>query len=273
MVKKIKCIVSHSIFLIIIYYFWHIQIINTMRNLLLLLLCLPMIGFGQDDCGDKPIYKGNYKKKYKSKNAYKIYSKKLKTWQECSGEFIVVSDSKNNLIIDELDLTSETSIKEYLDENGVEYIEGIWETSGLGTNYKLFIRKDADLYKAYVIGKQSINVGFKANLETTDSADVLTINWLTQNKNNIKTVGTVKNNSIIEFPLNNIKNILYRVYPKFDKNLQTSITAPQQNEIKPTKEEAMLEVKKLKELLDLGIITQEEFDKRATELKKVILGN
>jgi len=58
MVKKIKCIVSHSIFLIIIYYFWHIQIINTMRNLLLLLLCLPMIGFGQDDCGDKPIYKG-----------------------------------------------------------------------------------------------------------------------------------------------------------------------------------------------------------------------
>jgi hypothetical protein len=35
----------------------------------------------------------------------------------------------------------------------------------------------------------------------------------------------------------------------------------------------MLEVKRLKELLDLGIITQEEFDKKAVELKKIILGN
>jgi len=33
------------------------------------------------------------------------------------------------------------------------------------------------------------------------------------------------------------------------------------------------EIKKLKELFDLDIITKEEFDKKATELKKIILGN
>jgi S1-C subfamily serine protease len=40
-----------------------------------------------------------------------------------------------------------------------------------------------------------------------------------------------------------------------------------------TKDEAINEIKQLKELLDSGILTQEEFDKKAAELKKIILGN
>ena len=32
-------------------------------------------------------------------------------------------------------------------------------------------------------------------------------------------------------------------------------------------------LKKLKELLDLNLITKEEFDKKSKELKKIILGN
>ena len=40
-----------------------------------------------------------------------------------------------------------------------------------------------------------------------------------------------------------------------------------------TKEDAITKFKELKELLDLGIITQEEFDKKAKELKKIILDN
>ena len=40
-----------------------------------------------------------------------------------------------------------------------------------------------------------------------------------------------------------------------------------------TKEDAITKFKELKELLDLGIITQKEFDKKAKELKKIILGN
>ena len=40
-----------------------------------------------------------------------------------------------------------------------------------------------------------------------------------------------------------------------------------------TKEEAKKELIELKEYLDLGIITQEEFDKKAVSLKKILLGN
>jgi len=39
------------------------------------------------------------------------------------------------------------------------------------------------------------------------------------------------------------------------------------------KEYAIEQLKELKGLLDLGLLTQEEFDKKAAELKKVILGN
>jgi tetratricopeptide (TPR) repeat protein len=51
-------------------------------------------------------------------------------------------------------------------------------------------------------------------------------------------------------------------------NLNSSINAG-----KSLKEKATEELKKLKELLDLGLLTQEEFDKKAVDLKKIILGN
>jgi len=40
-----------------------------------------------------------------------------------------------------------------------------------------------------------------------------------------------------------------------------------------TKEEAKKELLSIKEYLDLGIITQEEFDTKAVSLKKILLGN
>ena len=46
-----------------------------------------------------------------------------------------------------------------------------------------------------------------------------------------------------------------------------------ENGSESNKNEAINEVKQLKELLDSGILTQEEFDKKAAELKKIILGN
>ena len=40
-----------------------------------------------------------------------------------------------------------------------------------------------------------------------------------------------------------------------------------------SKNNAIEELKKLKELLDLDLITKEEFDKKSNELKKIILGS
>ena len=46
-----------------------------------------------------------------------------------------------------------------------------------------------------------------------------------------------------------------------------------EQQVESAKDVAMKELKRHKELLDMGVITQEEFDKKAAELKKVILGN
>ena len=46
-----------------------------------------------------------------------------------------------------------------------------------------------------------------------------------------------------------------------------------ENEKNNSKEKAKKDLLELKELLDLGLITQEEFDKKAVSLKKILLGN
>ena len=53
----------------------------------------------------------------------------------------------------------------------------------------------------------------------------------------------------------------------------SSGTQPRKKTLNSTKDEAIQELKKLKELLDLELITKEEFDTKAKELKKIILGN
>ena len=118
-----------------------------------------------------------------------------------------------------LNLKSEQAIRDFFDKNGTEHIEGIWESNG-GTNYRLSVIKDDYKYKAYVIEKQgSFSPGtYKASFETAASEDILTINWLMGNKSKKKTVGIAKNNALIEFSLGSTKMLMYRIYPKFDKN-------------------------------------------------------
>tara|TARA_B110000438_G_C15474039_1_gene504386 strand:- start:39 stop:584 length:546 start_codon:yes stop_codon:yes gene_type:complete len=59
-----------------------------------------------------------------------------------------------------------------------------------------------------------------------------------------------------------------------NNNSQTVIkTGSSENKIDNEKEKAVKELKSLKELLDLNLINKEEFDKKAKELKKIILGN
>ena len=136
-----------------------------MKKILLILLCLPLIGFGQD-------------------------------------------------------LKSETSIREYFDNNGAELIEGIWEYTA-DNSYRLAIIKSGYKYKATVIERTGRFAAgdLKATFETAASDEIVTIKWLMSDKSTTKTVGVVKNNALIDFTLDNrIEAMLYRVYPKFDKD-------------------------------------------------------
>ena len=119
----------------------------------------------------------------------------------------------------DLDLKSETSIREYFDKNGAEHIEGIWEYSGGDVSYRLAILKSGYKYNATVIERSGwFRKGdLKASFETAASDKILTMKWLMANKTKVTTVGILTNNALIEFNLVNIPRMLYRVYPKFDK--------------------------------------------------------
>ena len=127
-----------------------------------------------------------------------------------------------------IDIGSEKSIREYFDTNSPELIEGIWEYSGDSNSYRLAIIKDDYKFKATVIeASGGWRAGeTKATLETAASDEILTINWTMGNKvTKLKTVGTVKNNALIEFSLQDSKVILYKVFPKFDtasKNIKSN---------------------------------------------------
>ena len=77
---------------------------------------------------------------------------------------------------------------------------------------------------------------------------------------------TIKNDENEKLPINNQRE-------KIKESNQNSFN----NEVKSntkfsvTKEEAILQLKKQKELLDLEIITQEEYDKKKNELKSIII--
>ena len=53
----------------------------------------------------------------------------------------------------------------------------------------------------------------------------------------------------------------------------TEMLRPLLSDYRMTKDDAKNQLIEIKGYLDLGIITQEEFDKKAVELKKILLGN
>jgi len=124
-----------------------------------------------------------------------------------------------------IDIKSEQSVRNYLDENGAELIEGIWEYSSSTAKdqyYRLAIIKSGDKFYGTIIERAGkFKPGdLKATFETAASEKVLTIKWKMGNKKSErKTVGTVENNALIKFDLNSAV-VLYRVYPKFEKTIK-----------------------------------------------------
>lgn len=60
--------------------------------------------------------------------------------------------------------------------------------------------------------------------------------------------------------------IVFNAIARKEKELYNAATAEKQEEEKPKSESSYDDLKKLKELLDMGAITQEEFDRKKKEL-------
>ena len=86
-----------------------------------------------------------------------------------------------------------------------------------------------------------------------------------------------QNDFTVEFISTDIIKAQFGIYPSatvyFKAFLKDGSLAIQGADIKVAKEEAMEELKRLKNLFEMDLLTQEEFDKKAAELKKIILGN
>lgn len=141
---------------------------------------------------------------------------------------------------EDIDYSSEKSIRDYFEKNGTEYIEGIWETS---SGARFAVIKDDYKFKAYFLEtsyKNSFSPGTHiGSIETANVEGVLTIEWLVNETNDYKykeyinskgvsiptahkvwekTIGEIVNNSLIKFT----------VYPK----TTTTTTISSQNDRK-----------------------------------------
>ena len=81
---------------------------------------------------------------------------------------------------------NEKSIRAYFDENGTEFIEGIWEYTAMDIgSYRLAILKEEFYYKAYILEKSDEwNVGeLKATFErlSNDSNEIIS-KWVMADK-------------------------------------------------------------------------------------------
>jgi len=121
---------------------------------------------------------------------------------------------------------SDSEVRSYFDKNGAEGIEGIWESvnSINGMDQKLSIIKDGYKYFVRPIHEnrdEIWNTGeILATIETAASDEIVTMRWKVWDRAYLveaKSIGTVKNNSVIEFSLKNTEHLLYRVYPKLDQ--------------------------------------------------------
>jgi len=86
-----------------------------------------------------------------------------------------------------------------------------------------------------------------------------------------------QNDFTVEFTSTDIIKAGLGIYPSatvyFKAFNKDGTLAINETDKKRAKENAANELKKLKEFLDAGILSQEEYDKKAVSLKKILLGN
>ena len=151
-----------------------------------------------------------------------------------------------------------------------------------------------NVYKSSITGKSQFGgqnrLLNRSNTEKLKTKVQAKAEELAKEKNTqLEIIGFEKTDqSTIPFPKAVLKfRLVYDSIKIYESNDQNKITTPKtktdlnknsQSIIKnlPTensKDQVIKEIKQLKELLDLGILSKSEYDKKAKDLKKIILGN
>ena len=211
-----------------------------MKKLLLLLLIVPMVSFGQ--LTPKKLEKMKAKAEFTSKpikSGASVFIGDFKTKRRAFDKSNIGSHIKKNLMECGLTVTSKEENADYIIE--------------------------ADYVTDAIAKKQILGLW----LSMADSQGDNVLSWQFE-----RIMGGIilKPQEIGEFLKYIIKNNLSDSF-EILKDSPSQSTQPQPQETNTKKKSATEEILNLKKLLDVGVITQEEFDKKATELKKILLGN
>lgn len=210
-----------------------------MKKLLLVLLFVPFLSFSQ--VSDKKISKISKKTTFSSTSILKGSTVFIGTFRTKNRDFDksnLGSHIKKNLI--------DLGFKPNLDKNKSEYIiEGNYVTDAIA--------------KKQILGLW---------ISMSDKKGNVVLTWQFERKFS----GIIlKPQEIGEYLKYIIRKNLSEDLPKNKgENLKTEKVINSNN---TDKERAIEEIKRLKELLDMEIISQEEYDKKAESLKKIILKN
>ena len=206
-----------------------------MKKLILLLLFIPLVSFGQ--LSKKKFDKVKSKTTYSSKEIVdksSVFIGEFRTKNRPFDKSNISSHIKKNLI--DIDFNPTTNI-----ENADYIIEANYVTDAIAK-------------------KQILGLWLTMN----DSKGNSILSWQFERK-----AGGIilKPDEIGEFFKYLVKQNIG------DKKNSPNNNEPENKILDNSKDKAIEELKKLKELLDLELITQEEFDKKSKELKKIILDN
>tara|TARA_B100001059_G_scaffold197942_1_gene203597 strand:+ start:1918 stop:2535 length:618 start_codon:yes stop_codon:yes gene_type:complete len=204
-----------------------------MKNIILLLLFVPLVSFGQ--LSKKKFEKVKSKTTYSSKKIVdksSVFIGEFRTKNRPFDKSNISSHIKKNLI--DIDFTPTTDI-----ENADYVVEANYVTDAISK-------------------KQILGLWLTMN----DSKGNSVLSWQFERK-----AGGIilKPDEIGEF-------FKYIVNQNIGDEKNSSNNSQAENKtLDSSKDKAIEELKKLKELLDLGLITQEEFDKTSSKLKAIIL--
>ena len=236
-----------------------------MKKLILLLLFIPLVSFGQEDVDfDSNL---NLTVKDSTKNYFGIGFKVESSFQRKgldtgTSKKIAKRLLKNMIVIDLNYVINNFSI-------GVEYGRDIEGNIYLG---------DAMRRNLYKFG---LRVGYKALNDKVIFTSTNGIHYIEGESRVAGYVGNYDTSNYKKFytKFSAISNSIYKLVPEIGVGTDgfslglVYFFKPKSSKNKKLKnnEDVYTELKKLNELLELGIITQEEFDKKSKELKKIIL--
>jgi len=159
-----------------------------------------MIGFGQDDCGEKPNrYRGNT-----NSTKFKEYKKKLAIWNDCVAKY-----SENYYL----------NFRSYLDSSNLEEVEGVYEGMSSSYKWRIGIRKINNFqYDVVFLEKyknDAVAGDLKMRLDEGAVDNIFAMKYFQFNNKTDKGFATYKN-GLFEINRGSSVTTFMKLYPKLD---------------------------------------------------------